>query len=119
MPIRSYRDLEVYQRSMLVLAELHSLLLDFPSYERLELSSQIRRASKSVPLNIAEGYGRRKSDKDFKCFLSTAMGSANEVVVCLEISKLLCYAKDDICDKLIAEYDSIGKMLNVLIQRWI
>ena len=118
MSIASYRDLEVYRRSMGVLIDVHRMIAGFPAYELRELGSQMRRASKSVPLNIAEGYGRRKSEKDFKCFLSTAMGSANEMVVCLEMCKLLDYSASEDCDKLIASYDELGRMLNGLIQSW-
>ena len=46
------------------------------------------------------------------------MGSANEMVVSLEMCKLLDYGASDECDKLICRYDEIGKMLNGLIQRW-
>ena len=117
-PIRSYRDLEVFQRSLNVLVAVHKMLLRFPEYELRELASQMRRASKSVSLNIVEGYGRQRSDKDFKYFLSNAMGSANEMVVSFEIAKRLEYATVEECDALIAEYEIIGKQLNRLIQSW-
>ena len=110
--------MEVYQRSLRMLVPVHRMLLKFPEYEQRELASQMRRASKSVPMNIVEGYGRQKSDKDFRCFLSNAMGSANEMVVSLEIAKLLGYAAVDECESLIAEYEIIGKQLNRLIQSW-
>ena len=118
VPIRSYRDLEVYQRSLSVLVLVHRILLKFPDYEQRELASQMRRASKSVAMNIVEGYGRKRSDKDFKYFLSIAMGSANEMVVSFEIAKLLGYATEEECDALIGEYEIIGKQLNRLIQSW-
>ncbi len=117
-PIRSYRDLEVYERSIRVLVPVHRMLLRFPEYEQRELASQMRRASKSVPMNIAEGYGRKRSDKDFRYFLSNAMGSANEMVVCIEIAKLLEYGEVQECKALISEYEIIGKQLNRLIQSW-
>ena len=118
MSISSYRDLDVFRKSMDVLARVHLLILKLPDYENRELASQMRRASKSVPLNIAEGYGRKRSEKDFKYFLSNAMGSANEMVVCLEICKVLNYANVENCNEFIANYDEIGKMLNGLIQKW-
>ena len=118
MPITSYRDLDVYRRAMNILVDVHRMTAGFPAFEQRELGSQIRRASKSVPIDIAEGYGRRKSEKDFKSFLATAMGSANEMVVCLEISKLLGYAREQDCDTLIREYEEVGKMLNGLITNW-
>lgn len=116
--IRSYRDLEVFQRSLNAVTEVHRILLKFPDYELRELASQMRRASKSVPLNIAEGYGRQRSDKDFRYFLSNAMGSANEMSVCFEIAKRLGYATAECCDAMICEYEIIGKQLNRLIQSW-
>ena len=118
MPITSYRDLEVYRRSLGVLVGLQAVVGQLPRYELMELASQMRRASKSIPLNIAEGYGRQKSDRDFKSFLGNAMGSANEMVVCLEICKVLSYAGTSECDALMREYDEIGRMLNGLISNW-
>ena len=103
---------------MAVLIPLHEMLLKFPEYERKELGSQMRRASKSVPMNIAEGYGKKRSDKDFKAYLDRAMGSANEMVVSLEITKMLGYAPAEECDRLMAEYEVIGKQLNRLSQVW-
>lgn len=90
-PIRSYRDLEVYKRSIPVLVPVHRMLLRFPEYEQRELASRMSRASRSMPMNIAEGYGRKRSDEDFRYFLPNAIGSASEMVVCIEIAKLLEY----------------------------
>ena len=118
MSITSFRDLEAYRRALQALVPLQALLVKLPRYEQMELASQMRRASKSIVLNVAEGYGRRKSDRDFKSFLGNAMGSANEMTVCLEICKVLSYADSAECDRLIREYDEIGKMLNGLIANW-
>jgi len=59
--IQSYEDLEVYQRTYKMALDIHQLTLKFPGYERFELGSQLRRATKSIPINIAEGYGKRNS----------------------------------------------------------
>jgi four helix bundle protein len=96
----------------------HSLAKGFPDYERFALADQIRRASRSIPANIAEGYGRRKSTKDFKHFLSIALGSSNEMVVHLEITRELSYGERDSCNQLIDEYTTICKMLYRLIENW-
>ena len=117
-PIRSYRDLRVYQRSMELLGPIHKLVLAFPDYEKFGLADQMRRACRSVPTNIVEGYGRRGSAKDFKYYLGIAMGSANEMVVHLEVSRQLGYAGDDECARYIDAYESIGKQLHMLISRW-
>ncbi len=118
MAITSYRDLDVYKRSMKALVAVHKIGLSFPEYERFALADQMRRASKSVPTNIAEGYGRRKSVKEFKHFLSIALGSANEMIVHLEVTRELGYAKAETCDPLIEEYTIICKMLYRLIENW-
>ncbi len=118
MAITSYRDLEVYQLSMQALVKAHKLVLSFPDFERFALSDQMRRASKSIPANIAEGYGRRKSAKEFKHFLTISLGSANEMVVHLEIARALEYGSTDICDELIEAYTLICKKLYRLIENW-
>ncbi len=118
MAITSYRDLEVYQRSMKVMAAIHRLTLTLPDYERYGLGDQMRRASRSVPTNIAEGYGRRKSIKEFRHYLSISLGSANEMIVHLEIARELNYAAPQVCDGLIEEYNIVGKMLYRLIEHW-
>ncbi len=118
MAITSYRDLDVYQRAMKALLAVHKMALKFPEYERYALADQVRRASKSVPTNIAEGYGRRKSAKEFKHYLTMALGSANEMIVHLEIARELGYDTPENCGTLIEEYNVIGKMLYRLIENW-
>ena len=118
MAITSYRDLDVYQRAMKALVAVHKMALKFPEYERYALADQMRRASKSVPTNIAEGYGRRRSAKEFKHYLTMALGSANEMIVHLEINRELGYDTPENCDALIGEYNVIGKMLYRLIENW-
>lgn len=117
-PIRSYRDLRVYQQSMELLAPIHKLVLGFPDYERFGLADQMRRACRSVPTNIVEGYSRRSSAKEFKHFLGISMGSANEMVVHLEISHRLDYARRDVCGEYSTEYEAIGKQIHMLMARW-
>jgi four helix bundle protein len=118
MAITTYRDLEVYQRSMKVLVAVHKLVFTFPDYERFGLADQMRRASKSIPANIAEGYGRRKSAKEFKHYLAMALGSANEMIVHLEITQELGYAQATLCHTLTDEYTIICKMLYRLSENW-
>ena len=116
--ITRYEDLEVYQRSFALLRPIHEMAKSFPDYEKFALADQIRRACRSVPTNIAEGYGRRQSPKDFRHFLSIAMGSANEMVVHLRIVQAVDYADTARCDEWIEEYDVIGRQLHRLIDAW-
>jgi len=116
--IRSYEDIEAFRRAMGVLAPIHRLALRLPDHERYELASQMRRARKSVPTNIAEGYGKRRSVRNFKMYLEHALGSANEMIVHLEIAERLEYVRHEDCESLIVQYRSISQMLVRLIEKW-
>lgn len=76
-PLRSFRDLEVYQRAQAGMRDVHKSVLSFPDHEKYGLTDQIRRASKSVGGLIAEGWGLQRSEKEFKNYLRRALGSAN------------------------------------------
>jgi len=116
--IRSYEDLEVYQRAMELLVPLHAHVITFPDYERFELASQLRRASKAIPANIAEGYGKKTSSKEFKAYLNHALGSANEVIVHLRIAERLGYLGSGETCELVAGYTILAKQLFRLMQTW-
>ena len=60
MTVQSYRDLEVYQISFEGAVKIHEMAMRLPKYELYEVGSQIRRSAKSIPANIAEGFGRRR-----------------------------------------------------------
>jgi len=76
----SFEDLEVFQRAYRLSLEIHRASLTFPAAEQRALADQIRRASKSICANIAEGYGRQKRSKaEFKRFLQMAVGSGDEM----------------------------------------
>src|SRR5947209_12373241 len=110
--ISSYRDLRIYQRSYEAALEIHKVTQRFPAFERGELGSQLRRAASSVPINIAEGYGRKRSSEDFKRFLVIALGSCNEAQVVLDLGHDLGYLKEEVYAKLKRQYDEIGKGIN-------
>ena len=116
--IQSYRDLRIYQRSYEAALRIHQLTLQFPAFERGELGSQLRRSSCSIPINIAEGYGRKKSSEDFKRFLVIALGSCDETSVLLDFARDLKYMDEKTHGDLKGEYAEIGKGINKLIQVW-
>lgn len=116
--IRSYEDLEVYQRAMAQLKPIHQIVLSFPDYERYDLANQLRRAAKSVPANIAEGYAKRRSAKEFRAFLTNALGSSNEVEVHLKIARELEYVSEEAYTTLVDPYRIIGRQLYRLIEHW-
>ncbi len=118
MVIQSYQDLDVYKRSYQLALDVHRISFTLPQSERYELSSQIRRAAVSIPLNIAEGYGRKDSQAEFKHFLRNSLGSCNEVQVLLDMLKDLGYIQEDIHQSFKEEYTILGKQLNKLMQKW-
>ena len=94
------------------------LVFGFPKIEQFDLANQIRRSTKSICANIAEGYGKGSTAAEFKRYLAIALGSANETRVHLKYCKDLGYLSEDIfayCDN---EYIEICKMLSKLISVW-
>ena len=115
--IGSYKDLDIYKRSYNLALKIHQITRNFPEEEKYDLTSQIRRCSKSIPTNIAEGFGRQ-STEEFKRFLRISLGSNNELQVHLEFSKDLNYISENEYNEISKENSEIGKMLNVAIQKW-
>src|SRR5215208_5305920 len=110
----SFRDLKVWQDSMTLVEEVYRLTRTFPADERFGLTSQLRRASVSIPSNIGEGW-RRKKRKPYAYFLEVALGSQAEIDVQLEIAKRLSFCSAGDHERLQARVDEIGRMLNGLI----
>jgi len=113
-----YERLDVYQRAMALVPGVQRVITSLPSSERYALASQMRRASRSVPANIAEGYAKRQSHKEFCFYLTIAMGSANEMEVHLTVAGDLGYGEAGECVGLRNEYRILGKQLNRLIATW-
>ncbi|MDE2079698.1 MAG: four helix bundle protein [Patescibacteria group bacterium] len=92
-PLRSYRDLIVWQKSKAFVKNAYVITASFPPGERFGLASQMRRAAVSIPSNIAEGRGR-STRKDFVSFLRIALGSVYELETQFEIAKDLGFVSD-------------------------
>jgi len=90
--IRSYKDLIVWQRAMELVIAVYKLTEKFPRPEVYGLTAQMRRATVSIPSNIAEGR-RRSSKKDFRQFLIIAFGSGAELETQLEIARRLSFGQ--------------------------
>jgi four helix bundle protein len=116
--IKSYRDLEVFKESYQIALQIHRLTQKYPEFERYEIGAQMRRAAVSIPLNIAEGYGKKSSEADFKRFLKIALGSSNEMMVLIDMSKDLGYVEEEERKVLIERYDVLGKRLSSMIVKW-
>ncbi len=119
MRIKSYEDLDVYNRAYAIALEIHNFSLDLPKIEQYALAGQIRRASKSICANIAEGHAKQhRSSAEFKRFLSICAGSSEEMRVWLKFCRDLNYLDHEQWCKWDQEYDEISKMLNGLIKKW-
>lgn len=116
--ILSFRDLDVYKESYQLMLKVHELVKKIPAYERTDLCSQMRRASKSCPANIAEGWAKRRFEKKFKQQLDDAIGSANELEVHLETARDLLYLPQDTCEELLLRYKYLGGKLVNLRNNW-
>ena len=113
--MKSHKDLIVWQKSMEHVAAIYVATRAFPKEELLGLVSQMRRASVSIPSNIAEGYGRLYGKETAK-FLSNALGSASELETQLILSKNLNYIPVETAQELIAQIEEIIRMLTALIK---
>jgi four helix bundle protein len=110
----SFRNLKVWQLSMTLVEEIYGVTSAFPRYEQFGLTSQIRRASVSIPSNIAEGK-RRKRQLVYLNHLDVALGSQGEVEVQLEIAKRVGFLASHDYDRIQAIVEEVGRMLNGLI----
>ena len=115
--ITSFKELEIYKRSKELLKQVYQITDKFPEREKYNVISQLRRSMLSIPLNIAEGYGRQSRD-DFKRFLKISLGSSNEVEALLDISKDLKYITENAYKEVSKENDEIGKMIYRTIEKW-
>ena len=116
--IRSFRDLEVYRESYELMIIIHQEIIKLPIYEKHDLIPQMRRASKSIPANIAEGWAKRNHEKEFKRHLDSSLGSANEMEVHIETAKDLKYWDKEFCEILVDKYQKLGGKLNNLRRNW-
>ncbi|MDO8622569.1 MAG: four helix bundle protein [bacterium] len=118
-PIRSFRDLEVYQstyRASIVV--LKDVLPKLPPAERFDLRDQLQRSCKAVPRLIAEGYAKKHQRQGFQKYLDDAMAESNETIVGLEHCKDV-YGVDRVtCDQLIDVYDKASRQLFRLAAAW-
>jgi four helix bundle protein len=117
--VSSFEDLNVFQRAYQLSLDVHRRSLDFPKIEQAALADQMRRASKSICGNIAEGFGRqRRSKAEFKRFLLMAIGSADEMQVWIKYCFDLGYLEPSVGGQWRAEYKEIAKMLQGLYSSW-
>jgi four helix bundle protein len=106
-----FKDLEMWKQSRIFCSDIYAITSTFPDEEKFGLTNQLRRASVSIPSNIAEGASR-SSNKDFSRFLELAIGSAYEVETQLLISGDLGFIERENLAVLCSKLESIIKMIS-------
>ena len=110
-----FEDLDVFKRAYKVSLEIHQVSLAMPRVEQYGLAEQMRRASKSICANLAEGFGKQSLSKtEFKRFVKMGIGSADEMRVWLRYCLDLGYMDQNTWQRLRDEYEEIVKMLQGL-----
>jgi four helix bundle protein len=112
---RGHRDLKVFQLAYRLAMEIFHLTKHFPREEIYSLTDQIRRSSRSVPSNIAEGFRKRRYPNMLICKLTDSDGEATETQVWLDFSLDCGYMSRQNYDHLTAGYEEVGRMLAGMI----
>ena len=113
--INSYKDLIVYQKAYKLALKIYGATDNFPKPEQYGLVQQMRRASVSIPSNIAEGY-RRKNRKEYIQFLNIAYGSSAELETQISLAHDLALLKEDAFIMLQSLTEEVSKLLFSLIK---
>ncbi len=106
-----FKDLDIWKRSRLLCSAIYATTVSFPENEKFGLTNQLRRASVSIPSNIAEGCSR-SSNKDFSRFLEISIGSIFEIEIQLLIASDLGYINQIKLNELMLELEIIIKMIS-------
>jgi len=114
--MRNFKEYIVWQKAMDLSISIYAVTKDFPADERFGLTSQVRRASVSIPSNIAEGAGT-STPKHFGEYLQRALGSSFELETQLILSNKLKYVPDATAIKIIDQIIEIQKMVSSLIKK--
>ena len=117
--VKTYRDLIVYQKSFELAMEVFRSTAGFPREERYNLTDQMRRASRSIPLNIAEGWAKRRYENVFKRHLIDSIGSCEEMKACFDFARECQYIENDLHQGYLSQYDEVGMMLQSLFDTWV
>ena len=114
--VHCVEDLDVFQKAYQASLIIHKLTLSFPKIEQYALADQLRRATKSICANLAEGFAKqRDSKKEFARYVSTSVGSSDEVRIWLQYASDLAYIEGSQALELKENYREISKMLRGLL----
>ena len=118
MRIKSVKDLKVYNIAFELAMEIFKLSQDFPKEEQYSLTDQMRRSSRSVAINIREGFAKKRYENVFIRHLNDAIGSSEETRGWLDFSLRCRYIDQKIHETLDTSYDGVNAMLYSLMRNW-
>lgn len=113
--MQGYRDLKVYQLAYKLAMDIFRESKAFPKEEKYALTDQIRRSSRSVAANIAEGFRKRQYPKMFLSKLADSDGETAETQVWLDFARDCEYLTTEKHDELLAKYEEVGRMLGAMM----
>jgi four helix bundle protein len=110
-----FRDLKVYQLAYQLAMDIFHVSKAFPAEEKYSLTDQVRRSSRSVAANIAEGYRKKRYPKMFVSKMIDADGEATETQVWLDFARDCGFLSREHQLKLLSGYEEVGRMLGGMI----
>jgi four helix bundle protein len=115
--IESAKDLDVYKAAYKLAMEIFELTKNFPSEEKYALTSQIRRSSRSVCLNLREAWAKRRYEAHFVSKLTDCDGENSETDSSLDFAKECGYISEEQHQTLTAACSEIGRMLGTMMKK--
>jgi four helix bundle protein len=116
--IKSIKDLKVYNIAFELAMEIFTLTQDFPKEEQYSLTDQMRRSSRSVAINIREGFAKKRYENVFIRHLNDSIGSSEETRGWLDFSVRCRYINKETHQRVDKSYDEVNAMLDSLMKNW-
>lgn len=113
--VDGFRDLEVYKLSRELASSIFEITKHFPNEEKFSLTDQVRRSSRSIGVQVAEAWAKRRYEKHFISKLTDADGEQQETQHWIEIANDCEYLNKDEAGHLISKYQTLGKMIGTMI----
>lgn len=117
-PIRTINDLKVYKLAYDLAMQIFEVSKEYPREEKYSLTDQIRRSSRSVAINIREGFAKRRYEQILIRHFNDSLGSSEETRGWLSFSKDCGYLSEEKCLLLDGKYDEVNAMLYSLMNNW-